>query len=100
MKLNKGFYRNVFDTHKQKQLAKVFPKGFLAKTYNGYEKNDVSLSKGHANNRAKRKVRQIFLDHYWHCAREIAKLPAKKTYVEGILGHTNYVSWQKAVAME
>ena len=100
MKLNKGYYRGIYDSEKRKQLNKEYPLGYLEANYNGYKREDTNLSKGHAHNRALRKMRKIFLDHYWHCARELNGLPAEKNYVEGVLGHDHIINWRDAVGRE
>ena len=100
MKLNKGFYRKVYDEEKSRQAARIFEKGELAKKYNGYGDEDVQLSKGHAHNRALRKMAKIFLDHYWHAARQLNGLKAEKNYVEGVLNHQHVIPWETALDME
>lgn len=100
MKQNKGYYRQIYDTEKVKQLNKVYSEGFLEENFNGYKKEDTKLTKGHAHARALRKMGKIFLDHYWHYARKLVGLPAQKNYVEGVLNHNHIVSWKKALEME
>lgn len=101
MMQNKGFYREIYDIEKQKQLNRIFEEGELERKYGKpYIKTDISLRLGHADNRALRKVRKILLDHYWHAARELNGLPAKKNYVEGILLHDNIVTWRDAIELE
>ncbi len=98
---NKGYYRQIYDTEKEKQLNREYDINTLFDIYEKpYKKTDTKLSKGHAHNRALRKMRKIFLDHYWHCSREIMGLPAKKNYVEGVLLHDNIITWRKALEME
>lgn len=100
MKSNKGYYRQLYDTEKEKQLNKTHEVGYLSKTYNGYEETSIHLSKGHAHNRALRKVRKHFLSHYWECSRELVGLSTKKTYVEGVLGHENIMHWRDVLELE
>lgn len=100
MKANKGYYRHLYDTEKEKQLNRLYESGFLAKTYNGYEYTDSHLSKGHAHSRALRKVRKHFLAHYWECSRELIGLPTEKTYVEGVLGHDHIIHWRDVLKQE
>lgn len=108
MKANKGYYREIYDTEKEKQLQREYPVGELHEKYpkkkkNGkylYESTDITISKGHAHNRALRKMRKIFLDHYWHASRELAGLEAKKNYVEGVLLHNHIITWRDAVKRE
>jgi len=105
---NQGYYRQVYDTEKEKQLNREYEEGILHEKYPQKKSNDkyiypetaTKLILGHAHNRALRKMRKIFLDHYWHCARELMGLPAKKNYVEGVLLHDNIVTWKKALEME
>lgn len=100
---NKGFYRKLYDTEKEKQLNQVYEQGYLKEKYGGksYQKEtDIHLVQGHAHNRAMRKIRKIFLDHYWQASRELAGLPTMKNYVEGILGHINIVTWKDAIRLE
>lgn len=101
MKQNKSYYRQIYDTEKEKQINRTYEEGYLLEKYNKpYKKEDTKLSKGHAHNRALRKMRKIFLDHYWHCARELAGLPAEKNYVEGVLLHNHIITWEDAIQME
>ncbi len=100
MKANKGYYRHLYDTEKEKQKNRVYDIGYLAKTFNGYEDKDTQLSKGHAHNRSLRKVRKHLLSHYWECTRELIGLPIKKTYVEGVLGHQHIIHWRDVLEQE
>ena len=98
---NKGLYRVIYDLEKAKHLARIYEEGELEQKYGKpYIKTDISLKLGHAHNRALRKMRKVFLDHYWHAARELNGLPAKKNYVEGVLNHSNVVPWKEAITME
>ena len=101
MKSNKGLYRQIYTTEKQVQLAKTYPEGKLFELYGKpYKSEDTKLSKGHAHNRALRKIGQLFLSHYWACAREIKGLPTRSLYVQEKLGHTNIITWKKVLEME
>lgn len=101
LKQNKGFYRKIYDTEKSKQLNREYAIGYLEEKYGKpYKIEDVKISQGHAHNRALRKMRKIFLDHYWHASRELNGLPAQKNYVEGILRHEHIVNWREALEME
>lgn len=100
MKQNKGFYRKIYDEHKKKQLDREFEEGFLAETYRGYKKEDTKLSKGHAHNRALRKMMVLFLSHFWEASRELNGYPAEKTYVEGVLNHEHIIHWKDVLKME
>lgn len=50
------------------------------------------LTKGHIDNRARRKVSKIFLQHLWLVWRECEGLPVTKPYVHDVMGHTHYVA--------
>ncbi|KKK88508.1 hypothetical protein LCGC14_2742470 [marine sediment metagenome] len=101
MKSNKGFYREIYNTEKEKQLNREYPIGELEGKYGKpYEKDEINLRKGHAHNRALRKMRKIFLDHFWFASRELAGLPAEKNYVEGVLNHNHIITWRKALERE
>lgn len=108
MKSNKGYYREIYDTEKEKQLNREYNVGYLHEKYPGKKKNGkdiypestVNLIRGHAHNRALRKTRKIFLDHYWHASRELAGLEAKKNYVEGVLLHNHIIIWRDAIKLE
>lgn len=101
LKQNKGIYRKVYDTTKVKQMNNVYPEGKLfAKYGKPYVPEDTQLKKLHYHNRALRKMRKIFLDHYWQASRELAGLPTEKNYVEGVLGHTHIIKWKEALVVE
>lgn len=97
------FYRRIYEQEKTKQLARKFKKGELAKKFNGYKDEDTQLSKGHAHNRALRKMRKIFLEHYWVASRELSGLDVGKPYQFVYPGkdgkvHTTYMDWREAIA--
>jgi len=101
MKLNHGFYRQIYITEKEKQLKTEYKEGELFKKYGKpYKKEDINLRKLHAHNRALRKIRKLFLSHYWACARELAGLDVRLPYVEEKLGHQKIITWRQAVKME
>lgn len=100
MKGNKGYYRGIYDSEKEKQLNRVYSKGVLNEKYNGYDEDSTQLSKGHAHMRALRKMVKHFLSHYWECSREIVGLPTEKAYVEGVLEHEHVISWKEALERE
>jgi hypothetical protein len=101
MMQNKGFYRKEYEREVKKQRKKTYEPGILHKKYkNSYEPAATKLSKNHAKNRALRKIRKIFLDHYWHVARESAGLSAEKNYVKGVLEHEHITTWNEAVQQE
>ncbi len=108
LKQNKGFYRKIYDDEKKKQLRKTYELGYLHEKYpqkrksgkDIYPESATTLILGHAHNRALRKMRKIFLAHYWHVARELAGLKTEQTYVEGVLGHDHIVSWEEALTRE
>jgi len=99
------FYRRIYDKEKARQLARKHKKGELAKKYNGYKDEDTQLSKGHAHNRALRKMRKIFLEHYWVASRELAGLDVGKPYQFEYPGedgkvHDSYLSWEEAIKVK
>lgn len=101
MKLNKGYYRMIYDTEKEKQLFREYKEGELFEIFGKpYKGTDIKLSKMHAHNRALRKMRKIFLSHYYECAKELSGQDASRIYVEGILGHEDLVNWKEAIEYE
>lgn len=101
MKSNKGIYRAIYNTEKTKQSARDFKEGELEKKYGKpYKKEDLKLSKGHCHNMALRKMRKLFLSHYWACARELAGLDTRIPYVQEKLGHKDIITWQDAIKRE
>lgn len=101
LKQNKAYYREIYDSEKEKQKAKTYKAPYLLEKYGtSYKKTDTMLSKGHIHNRALRKMGKIFLDHFWHIARELNDLPAKKNYVEGVLRHNHIITWRDAIKRE
>lgn len=99
MKSNKGIYREVFVTSKEKYLAREYKAGELAERFNGYKPEDTQLRKGHANAMALRKMRKLFLSHYWECARQTAGMDTRGRFCEE-LGHKNIITWKDAVNRE
>jgi len=98
---NKGYYRKKYNEEKEIQLNQEYKEGVLFKKYGKvYKEGDTKLSRGHAHNRAMRKIRKHFLSHYWECAREVNGLPNKKTYVEGVLKHEHIINWKEAIKQE
>lgn len=65
-------YRDIYDKEKERQLG-------------------LGLKKGHAHNRAVRKVAKIFLQHYWVISRELAGLSTSKPWVLEHGGHVDYI---------
>lgn len=101
MKSNKGYYRGIYDTEKEKHLNREYEVGFLEEKFGKpYKTEDINISKGHAHNRALRKMRKLFLSHYWEASRELAGLSTVKTYVEGVLNHDHIISWKRALELE
>lgn len=101
LKQNKGYYRDIYNTEKIKQEKREFDEGVLFEKYGKpYKKEDTKLTKLHIHNRALRKMRKIFLSHFWECGRELAGLDYKKTYVEGVLNHSNIITWREAIDKE
>ncbi|MBA7492953.1 hypothetical protein ES702_03506 [subsurface metagenome] len=108
MKQNKGVYRGIYLKEKEKQLNREYEVGYLHEKYpekkkNGkdvYPESTTQLILGHAHNRALRKMRKIFLDHYWNASRELNGLPTEKNYVEGVLNHSHIITWREAIEKE
>jgi len=101
MKQNKGIYKDIYNKDKERQLGITYDVGVLEKKYGKpYEKEDIVISQGHAHNRALRKMRKIFLDHYWCASRELNGLPTEKNYVEGVLNHVHIITWKEAIEKE
>lgn len=101
MKSNKGYYRGIYDSEKEKQLNREYEIGELKEKYDKpYKEEEINLRKLHAHNRALRKMRKIFLDHFWFASRELAGLPAQKNYIEGVLGHNHIITWKEAIKRE
>lgn len=100
LKANNGIYRQIYDTKKEKYLARKYPKEELFNKYGPpYKKEDVKLSKGHAHNMALRKMRKLFLSHYWAAARELAGLETRSPFAEEV-GHKNIITWKHALKLE
>jgi len=100
LKSNKGLYRNVYDTEKQRSLSRKYKKGELFKLYGKpYTEDTTKLSQGHSHARALRKIRKLFLSHYWAASRELAGLDTRSPFAESI-GHKNIVTWKDAVRKE
>lgn len=91
------FYRGLYDQFKETEAGRVYPVGELAEKFNGYKPEAIQLSKGHAHNRAKRKMEKIFLQHYWMAARTITGQTTTEPYPMQKLGHKHYYTWQQAV---
>ncbi len=100
MKHNHGIYRQIYTTEKQKQVAREYEKGELKSKFRGYTEEETKLKLIHAHNRALRKMRKLFLSHYWSCSRELMELPCVPTYVEEKLGHKDIITWRDAIAKE
>lgn len=108
LKLNKGYYRKLYDQEKEKQLNREYEAGYLHKKYPQkrkggtyiYPETATKLILGHAHNRALRKVRKRFLSHYWEASRELIGKPCRRTYVEGVLHHSHIINWKEALQME
>jgi len=88
---NTPLYREIYDKEKEKQLEIEYPEGFLKEKYNGYKITDKHLSKGHAHNRAIRKMIKIFLEHLWREWRTLENLSITEPYIIGRNGHSNYI---------
>jgi len=107
MKSNHGIYREIYDSEKKKQLAREYKKEELQKKYGKtkegkwiYKEEETNIRLIHAHNRALRKMRKLFLAHYWACARELKGLDTRLPYVQEKLGHKNIITWKKAIKRE
>ena len=74
--------------------AKEYPEGYFKGSYNGYKKGDIKLSKGHALNRAKRKVEKILLTCFWAKWCEIRGIVPRSPYAIEKGGHTHVYKWE------
>lgn len=105
MKSNNGLYRRMYDDER-KRLQKVrYDKGELFEKYKTpnkepYKRNDIKLSEGHMHNMALRKMRKMFLEHYWVCSREITGQSISKPWQFSKPEHTHYISWRDAIKAE
>lgn len=84
-------YRAIYDNEKEKLLNKVFPVGYLKAKGNGYKETDTMLKRSHADQRARRKMVSVFLNHLWVIWRQLEGLPTPMDYQFDKLGHTNYI---------
>lgn len=71
-------YRDLYDAEKERQKARVYAPGELARLGYGYSEGDTRLRGGHAERRARRKVAKIFLLHLWLVWRALEGLPLQK----------------------
>jgi hypothetical protein len=88
---SKSPYAEIYYKEKERQLAIVYTPGELKAKYNGYKKDDVRLSKGHAQARAYRKMMQVFLNHLWCVWRQMEGLSTRSPYPIEKLKHTGYI---------
>lgn len=101
MKSNKGFYRGVYDSEKERQLSRVFEAGeLLSKFGSPYTEEDTRLKLLHAHNRALRKMRKLFLAHYWLASRELNGLDVSSPFVIEFTEHGSFVGWRDALKQE
>lgn len=110
MKANKGVYRQIYDREKRKQLEREYKEGELYNQYKdkysegkGYKREDLHITRGHAHNRALRKMRKVFLANYWQAARELNGLDTEgdsDLYIHGKGSHKHIIDWREAIAKE
>lgn len=103
MKLNKGFYREVYQTEKEKLSSRIYETGVLNQKYGKvYKNSDCKLSKGHVNSMCLRKIAKLLLSNYWECSKELSNQPIEKFYVEQVLNHSpeHIVHWKDVIAKE
>jgi len=98
IRANNPVYKPIYDKEKERQLNKVYPKGYLYEKYGKpYTPEDTKLRKLHAHNRAKRKIEKIFLENYFCACKEITGEKKIKPYVQEHLGHSDYIYWRDVV---
>lgn len=78
-------------------FIKLRPQHMGRKLYDRYKafytgRDGESLSKGHVNNRARRKLVKVFVSCLWAAWREIKGLPVTKPYAMNLNGHTHLVT--------
>jgi hypothetical protein len=101
MKQNAGIYRQIYESEKNKQSERVFEKGELLEMFGKpYKEDSTKLLLLHSHNRALRKMRKMFLSHYWACSRELSGLSCRPLYVDEKLHHQNIITWKQALDME
>ncbi len=101
------YYRDIYDSEKERQLSITYKRGELFNKYKDqyakgkcpYKPEDTKLKLIHAHNRALRKMVKHFLSHYWACARELKGLEVTKPYQFEKLGHKSFVSWRDVVKL-
>ena len=91
LKQHTPLYCDIYYREKERQLAIEYPLGELAAKYKGYKESDTHLTKGHAHNRALRKMVKLFLSHSWEVWRRMEGLPIREPYAIEYLGHTTYI---------
>jgi hypothetical protein len=84
-------YRDIYDTTKEKELALMEKHGKGKEIIIDGVKKTTVKSLGHADLRAKRKMGEIFLTHYWLIARLLAGLPISNPYPHDKLGHKTFI---------
>jgi len=84
-------YREIYDDEKEKQLAKEYKQGELAKHWCGYREKDTHLLRNHAHKRARRKMVKIFLSHLWVIWRQLERLDTRPPFVHETLRQKNYI---------
>jgi hypothetical protein len=100
LKNNKGLYRQVYNSAKERALSATYGSGELLERFGKpYKAESLNLSRGHAHAQALRKMRKLFLSHFWACAREMAGLSSRSPFADK-LGHKNIISWREALKYE
>ena len=84
-------YREIYDDEKEKQLAKEYKRGELAKHWRGYKEKDTHLLRNHAHKRARRKMVKLFLSHLWIIWRQLERLDTRPPFVHETLRQKNYI---------
>ena len=65
-----------------------------------YKEDELQFRPIHAHNIALRKMRKLFLAHYWEASRELNGLPVREPYAKDKLQHKNIISWKQAIKYE
>jgi len=90
----KGAYYDYYVKEKKRIERKAEEKGL--KIVSGKE-TEGTISRGHIDMMARRKMMKLFLAHLWLVWREALGLPITKPYAHQMLGHNGYVDPWKMV---
>ena len=90
----KGAYYDYYVREKKRIERKAEEKGL--KIVSGKE-TEGTISKGHIDMMARRKMMKLFLAHLWLVWREALGLPITKPYAHQMMGHDGYIDPWKMV---